>query len=190
MEQSESAYRIRGATASYLRGKWVVLEEDIRSRVNKFGSIFSFSDPPLWYSFGIRIKIENPTQKLLSFFFCRLKGVRFLHCNEWCDGMSEEEEGGEGGGGLCYSLFFWLLVRVGPTSDISGGEYSCYWSWRWTSHPWGYQEGHSTASDEETHRLGVSSQCDSKGVSSSSNFGSQNNLWRHHWTPLPTVSGV
>ncbi|CAF2050109.1 eukaryotic translation initiation factor 5B [Brassica rapa] len=32
MEQSESAYRIRGATASYLRGKGVVLEEDIRSR--------------------------------------------------------------------------------------------------------------------------------------------------------------
>lgn len=35
MDQSESAYRIRGATASYLRGKGVVLEEDIRSRVNK-----------------------------------------------------------------------------------------------------------------------------------------------------------
>ncbi|XP_048621072.1 eukaryotic translation initiation factor 5B isoform X2 [Brassica napus] len=32
MDQSESAYRIRGATASYLRGKGVVLEEDIRSR--------------------------------------------------------------------------------------------------------------------------------------------------------------
>ncbi|KAG5386914.1 hypothetical protein IGI04_038384 [Brassica rapa subsp. trilocularis] len=32
MEKSESAYRIRGATASYLRGKGVVLEEDIRSR--------------------------------------------------------------------------------------------------------------------------------------------------------------
>ncbi|KAF3572448.1 hypothetical protein F2Q69_00063292 [Brassica cretica] len=36
MEQSESAYRIRGATASYLRGKGVVLEEDIRSREDGF----------------------------------------------------------------------------------------------------------------------------------------------------------
>lgn len=109
MEQSESAYRIRGATASYLRGKGVVLEEDIRSRVNKFGSIFSFSDPPLWYSFGIRIKIENSTQKLLSFF---LKEDGFYTAMNDVMGFLKKKEGKEEGVYAIASSFGCLFELV------------------------------------------------------------------------------